>query len=315
MIPENGIKMLKDKGYEVDIYPKDNIISGKELLRTLKKGNYDAVLSLITDKIDASVFDAAPSVKIYSNYGTGFDNIDIAEAKKRGIIVTNAPAEFTSEAVAEHTIALMLSLAANIVEADAFVRKGKYKGWAPMDFIGMDIIGKTLGIIGVGRIGGRVAYYSKGLGLNIVYSDVTRNDQIEKECGATYCASVEELLRKADVVSLHVPLLDSTRHLLDEARLKTMKPTAFLVNTSRGPVIDEKALVKVLKEKTIAGAALDVFEFEPKTAPGLTKLDNVILTPHIASASEKARNEMSEIAADNIIDFFEGRTPKYVVNP
>ena len=302
--------MLKQKGFEVDIYPKDEILPHKELIKILKKGNYDGVLSLITDNIDASVFSAASTVKIFANYATGFDNIDTVEAKKRSITVTNAPSEIASEAVAEHAIALMLALAAQIVKGDEFMRKNKYKGWNPMGFIGTDILGKTLGIVGVGRIGGRVAHYAKGLGLNIIYTDVARNELLEKECGAVFYASVEELLPKADVVSLHTPLLDSTRHLINEDRLKTMKRTAFLINTSRGPVVDEKALVVALRNKTIAGAGLDVFEFEPKLSAGLSKLPNVVLTPHIASASIEARNDMAVIAVQNIVDFFDGKTPK-----
>ncbi len=309
-IPHVGLDMLKSGGFEIDVYPKDEIVSHKKLIGILKKGNYDGILSLITDNIDASVFDAAPNAKIVANYGTGFDNIDLVEAKKKGVTVTNAPAELTSESVAEHAIALTLALAARIVEADEFIRKGKYEGWDPMGFIGTDILGKTLGIIGVGRIGSRVAHYAKGLGLNIVYTDVTRNEQLEKECGAVFYASAEELLPKADVVSLHVPLMDSTRHLINENRLKIMKPTAFLINTSRGPVVDEKALVLALQNKIIAGAGLDVYEFEPKLSPGLSKLSNVVLTPHIASASSEARNQMSVLTAQNIIDFFDGKTPK-----
>lgn len=307
--------MLKDKGYAVDVYPEDRILTHKELVDILKKGSYDAVLCLLTDTIDAAVFDSAPSVKLYANYATGYDNIDVAEAKRRGIAVSNAPAGLTSEAVAEHTIALMLALAARIVEADEFVRLGKYDGWSPMNFIGTDILGKTLGLIGAGRIGERVAHYSKGLGMKIIYADVIGNDRIEKEYGAVRYDSVEEVLKAADVVSLHVPLLDSTRHLINEARLRLMKPTGFLINTSRGPVVDEEALTKALKEKTIAGAALDVFEFEPKTVPGLAELDNVILTPHIASASREARDQMAEIAAQNIVDFLEGGKPRNIVNP
>ncbi len=313
-IPDVGVNMLQEKGYEVDIYPKDKIIPQKELVSILKKGNYDAVLCLLTDKITELVFNASPSAKIYVNYATGFDNIDIVGAKKRGITIANAPANLSSEAVAEHTIALMLALAARIVEADESVRRNKYKGWAPMNFIGTDIFGKTLGLIGAGRIGERVAYYSKGLGMKIIYTDVVRNDRIEKEHGAIYYNSPEEILKEADIVSLHVPLLDSTRHLINEEKLKMMKPTSFLINTSRGPVVDEYALEKALKNRIISGAALDVFEFEPKTVPGLVKLQNVILTPHIASASVEARNQMAEISAQAIIDFFEGKQPKTVIN-
>jgi len=298
----------------VDMNPKDSIPTQKQIISYLKKKEYDAVLCLLTDKIDAKIFDAVPNIKLYANYATGYDNIDIAEAKKRNIVVTNAPAELSSEAVAEHTIALMFALAARIVEADEFVRRGKYKGWSPMNFVGMDLLGKTLGLIGAGQIGRRVAHYCKGLGMKIIYTDVVRNEKIESEHGATYYDSAENILREADVVSIHVPLLDSTRHLMNDARLRMMKPTAFLINTSRGPIIDEVALEKVLRENVISGAALDVFEFEPKTVPGIAKLQNVILTPHIASASVEARNQMAEIAAQNIIDFLEGGKPKNIVN-
>jgi glyoxylate reductase len=312
-IPENGVKMLCDKGYEVDVNAQASIPTQTELISMLSKKPYDAVLSLLTDKLDAKVFASAPSVKMYANYATGFDNIDLKEAAERGITVSNAPSDIASEAVAEHAIALMLALAARIVEADQFVRDGKYAGWDPMNFIGTDMLGKTLGLIGAGRIGGRVAHYARGLGQKVIYTDVKRNADIEKDSGAVYFNTSEEILKLADVVSLHVPLLESTRHLMNEARLKIMKPTAYLVNTSRGPVVDEKALEKVLKEKVIAGAALDVFEFEPQISPGLIGLDNVILTPHIASASIEAREDMARIAATNIIEFLEGRKPPNAV--
>ena len=313
-IPDIGIKMLTDKGYSVDVNPKDSVLSQRQIIKYLKKKNYDAVLSLLTDKIDEKIYDVAPSVRLYANYATGFDNLDLDEAKKRGIVVTNAPGDLTSEAVAEHTIALMLALAARIVEADEFVRQKKYRGWEPMNFIGEDILGKTLGLIGAGRIGERVAFYSKGLGLKIIYTDVNRNEKIEREYGATFCTSIEEVLKQADVVSLHVPLLDSTKHLINEEKLKLMKPTSFLINTSRGPVVDEIALERALRTKVIKGAGLDVFEFEPKIIKGLLKLQNIILTPHIASASIEARNQMAEVAAHNIIDFFETGKPKNQVN-
>ena len=312
-IPEVGLKMLRDKGYIVDVRAKDSIPTAKEIIRAVKKKPYDAVVTLLTDPIGPAVFDAAPTAKIFANYATGFDNIDLPAAAKRGVVVTNTPAASTPEAVAEHTFALILSLAARIVEADESVRRGKYKGWAPMNFIGTDILGKTLGLIGAGRIGSRVAHYARGFGLKVVYTDVVRNMDMEDDCGAIYRTSAEEVLRESDVVSLHVPLLDSTRHLISANHLKMMKPTAFLVNTSRGPVVDEDALVGALQSGTIAGAGLDVFEFEPHLVPGLVKLQNVILTPHIASASVAVRDEMSVMVADNIIAFFEGRTPPNAV--
>ncbi len=313
-IPNKAIKMLEEKGYVVDINPKDVVLTQRKIIRSLKRKPYDAVLTLLTDKIDTAVFDVVPSVKMYANYATGYDNFDLVEAKKRGITITNAPAELSAEAVAEHTLALIFALAERIVEADEFVRRGKYKGWAPMNFIGTNIFGKTLGLVGAGNIGKRVAFYAKGLGLKVLYYDVVRNEQIEKEYGAVFCSTVEELLQKADFVSLHLPLFESTTHLINEARLRLMKPTSFLINTSRGPIIDEHALEKALREGIIRGAGLDVFEFEPKLSRGLLKLQNVILTPHIASASDDARNQMAEIVANNIIDFFEGRTPRNMIN-
>ena len=308
-IPEVGLTMLRDKGYEVDVRDKTSIPSERELIKALKKKPYDAVITLLTDKIGAAVLEAAPSVKIIANYATGFDNLDLKEAQTRGVTVTNAPAVSSSEAVAEHAFALMLSLAARIVEADQFVRDGKYKGWDPMHFIGTDILGKTLGLIGAGAIGSRVAHYAQAFGLKVVYFDVKRNEKLENESGATFYSTVEDVLKVADIVSLHVPLLDSTRHLINADRLALMKRTAFLVNTSRAPIVDEKALVEALQKKTIAGAGLDVFEYEPKLAKGLSKLDNIVLTPHIASASDTARNEMSTLVATNIIVFFEGQVP------
>lgn len=312
-IPDVGIRMLEARGYAVDIYPKNKIMSQKELIRSLRKADYDVVLCLLTDKIDSKVFDAAPSVKLYVNYASGYDNIDVAEAKKRGIAVANAPASLSSDSVAQHAFALMLTLATRIVEADEYMRKGKYKGWEPMSFIGTDIFGKTIGLVGAGRIGERLAHYGRAMGLKVIYTDVVRNDRLEKEYGVEYCASIEELLPRADFVSLHVPLLDSTRHLMNDERIGLMKPTSFLINTSRGPVVDEKALVRALRKGIIAGAGLDVFEFEPKLAPGLAKLQNVVLTPHIASASVEARNEMAKVAANNIADFLEGKIPKNIL--
>ncbi len=304
-IPEIGIKKLLEKGYVVDIGGSSDPISQKDLIKLLKKKPYDGVISLLTDKIDGVVFNSAPSVKIFANYAVGFDNFDVNEAKQRGVMLTNTPGG-SSDCVAEHAMALILGLTTRMVEADAYVRKGKYKGWSPMNFIGTDLKDKKVGLLGAGRIGERVAYMAnKGFGASILYYDVKKNPQIENDCGAMYFSTAEELLRNADIVSIHLPLLDSTKHFINEDRLKMMKPTSFLINTSRGPVVDENALVKALKNKVIAGAGLDVFEFEPKLASGLSKLSNVVLTPHIASARESARNDMSIVAVKNIIDFFE----------
>ncbi|PJE74414.1 MAG: D-glycerate dehydrogenase [Candidatus Taylorbacteria bacterium CG10_big_fil_rev_8_21_14_0_10_41_48] len=309
-IPAIAIERLRSRGYTVDVGGWKVPPTQREIIRALKKKPYDAVLTLLTDKIDATVFDAVPHTKLYANYAIGYDNVDIKEAQKRGIFVTNTPGSY-SDSIAEHTIALVLSLTARITESDRFVRAGKYKGWSPMNFIGTDLAGKTIGIVGTGRIGASVAHhFAKGFDSKIIYYDVVRNEKIEKDCGATFVPSVEEVLRLADIVTIHVPLLESTHHLINEARLHMMKPTAYLVNTSRGPVIDEVALVNALKSNVIRGAGLDVFEFEPKLARGLTKLSNVVLTPHIASAREHARDEMARVVADNIIDFIEGKIPR-----
>lgn len=309
-IPDVGIQMLADKGCEVVVSPENRPLSKKELIKILKKGNYDAVISLLTDTIDAEVMDAAPTVKIYANYAIGFNNIDLVEAKKRGIYVTNTPSG-GAERVAEHTWALILALTCRVVEGDGYMRMGKYKGWDPMLLHGQRIEGKTLGVIGTGRIGANVAHKGKfGFGMNVVYYDVKRNEAMEKEYGAVFFPTVEEVLKQADIVSIHVPLLDSTHHLINAERLKLMKKTAFLINTSRGPVIDEYALVIALQNETIRGAGLDVFEFEPELAKGLAKLSNVVLTPHIASGTEEARLEMATVAAQNVVDYLSGQVPR-----
>lgn len=309
-IPEIGVSTLRSKGYEVDIWPKDAAPSKKQLVRALKKKPYDGVISLLTDTIDKDIFDAAPSARIFANYADGYNNIDLKEAAKRGIMASNTPG-VSSDAVAEHAIALMLALSTRLVEADSYMRKGRYKGWAPMHFIGPGMNGKTIGLIGVGHIGSQVARaLKKGFDARIVYYDVMPNAEIETECEAQRKDSVESVLREADIVSLHVPLLDSTHHLINSERLALMKPTALIVNTSRGPVIDEKALVDALRSGKIAGAGLDVFEFEPKLARGLAKLKNTVLTPHIASARQNVRDEMARMAAENIISALEIGAPK-----
>lgn len=312
-IPEIGIKMLTDKGYQVDISPKDRPLTKKELIKYLSKQQYDAVLTLLTDSIDAEVMDKAPSVKIYANFAIGFNNINIEEAKKRNIYVTNTPGG-GADRVAEHTWGLILALTCRIVEGDSYMKKGKYKGWDPMLLHGTKLAGKTLGILGSGKIGADVAHRGKyGFGMNIAYYDVKRNEGIEKEFGATFYSTVDEVLKISDIVSIHVPLLPSTQHLINADRLKMMKKDSYLINTSRGPVVDENALVQALRDGTIRGAGLDVFEFEPKLAKGLNKLSNVVLTPHIASGTEEARLDMATMSANNIINTLEGNKPENLV--
>ncbi|TSC85212.1 MAG: Uncharacterized protein G01um101417_79 [Parcubacteria group bacterium Gr01-1014_17] len=312
-IPENGLALLRENDFAVDVSSKNRPLTKRELIKVLRKGNYDSVLSLLTDAIDAEVMDAAPSVKIFANYAIGFNNFDLAAAKARGVTLTNTPGG-GAERVAEHAWGLILALTCRIVEGDVYIKKGKYKGWDPMLLHGTNLAGKTLGIIGTGRIGADVAHRARnGFMMEVAYYDIVRNEKLEKDFGAVFYQTVEEVLRVADVVSLHVPLSDATRHLMNKERLAIMKKTAYLINTSRGPVVDECALVEALRRGVIAGAGLDVFEFEPKLAKGLAKLPNVVLTPHIASATELARKEMAELAARNLISFFEGKTPPNLI--
>lgn len=314
IIPDKGIALLKSKGYEVVVNPEDRVLSKVELIAALTADRYDAVLCLLTDKIDEEVCMAAgPQCKIFANYAVGFDNIDLEVAKRHGVMVSNTPGVLTNT-VAEHTIALMLAVSRRIVESNRFVRSGLYKGWAPMMLMGNDLAGKTVGVVGLGAIGSRVAHtLAKGFDMKVIYHDIQRSEAFETECGASFRENVDDIFKEADYLSLHVPLLPTTQHLVNDARLRMMKKTAYLVNTSRGPVIDEAALVKVLQEGVIAGAGLDVFEHEPQFAPGLTELANVVLTPHTASATVETREAMSEIAAKNIIECLEGRTPPNTV--
>lgn len=308
-IPETGLKLLQKK-HTVRIYPKDQVIPRRELLRGVKWA--DALLCLLTDTIDKKVLNTNPYLKVISNYAVGFDNIDLEAAEELHIPVTNTPGVLT-QSVAEHTATLAVSLAKRVAEADSFTRKGSYKGWEPMLLLGTELKGKRFGVVGLGRIGSAVAeIMHKGFGMRIVYFDIKKDKAFEKKVKAKF-ATVSQLLKNSDIVSVHVPLLDSTHHLIGAKQLRSMKKTALLVNTSRGPVIDEKALVTALKNKTIKGAALDVFEFEPKLSKGLAKLPNVILTPHTASATEEAREAMSVIAAENILAVLSGKKPKYLV--
>lgn len=312
-VPDEGLALLKEKGFELDISDKDGVLTKEELITALKSKPYDGVLCLLTDAINGEVFDAVPSAKIFANYAVGYNNVDVDEAKKREIAITNTPGVLT-DTVAEHAFALLLSIAHRVAEADAFTRAGKYEGWAPELLLGTDVKGKTLGILGAGRIGYRVAEQAvKGFEMKVVYYDVKRNEEFEKAHGAEFRETPEEVLKEADFVTVHVPLLDSTKHLINKERLSLMKKSAYLINTSRGPVIDESALVEALQQGVIRGAALDVFEDEPKLADGLSDCRNAILTPHIASATDGTRGAMSRIAAENLIAFFAGETPPNTV--
>jgi len=307
-IPNRGVELLQGAGHEVVISPQDRVLTPEELI--VSGQGTDAVLTQLTDKITREVLIAwKPTVKIVANYAVGYDNIDAVAAKELGIIITNTPNVLT-ETVAEHAFTLMLATAHRVVEADKFMRAGKYTNWEPELLLGTDLSHKTLGIVGLGRIGARVAYHgAKGFDMSVIYYDIKRNEDFEKEVGAAFRATPEEVFKEADFVSIHVPLLPATRHLVNAERLRMMKPTSYLVNTSRGPIVDEHALAEALRDKVIRGAAIDVFENEPKMDPMLKDLDNVIVTPHIASATEETRQKMGEVAAKNIIAVLGNQKP------
>lgn len=311
LLPKPGMDMLAEV-FDVEVNPHDRVVTREELLKGVK--GKDALLSLLTENIDAEVMDAEPNLKVIANYAVGFNNIDVAAATERGIPVTNTPGVLT-DTTADLAFTLLVSTARRIVEADKYMRAGKYQGWAPMLFLGQDIHNKTLGIVGFGRIGQVMAQRAMGFEMKILYTDAQRAPkEIEEKYGAEY-TTLEDLLKRSDFVSLHVPLLESTRHLISDEQFDLMKKTAILINTARGPVVDEKALVRALKAGKIAGAGLDVFEREPEFEPELAELDNVIMVPHIASASVETRTKMATMAAENAIAVIKGEVPPNLVNP
>jgi glyoxylate reductase len=312
-IPVVGIEMLRSAGHEVVVSEKDGVLTTEELKQELAARPYDGVVSLLTDKIDVSVLASAPHVRIVANYAVGFDNIVMSDMTACNVLVTNTPGVLTNT-VAEFTLAMILAITKRIPESDQFVRAGRYVGWAPELLLGSDLRGKTLGIVGAGRIGAEVAVAaSLGLGMKIIYHDASVSASFEDRIPSVFHSTIETLLAEADVVSIHVPLLPSTQHLINATRLAMMKKTAYLVNTARGPIIDEAALAVALQTGVIRGAALDVFEFEPAVTETLCTLDNVIMTPHIASATTETRDKMSEMTAQNLIAFFAGINPPNVV--
>ncbi|MEM2481297.1 MAG: glyoxylate reductase [Candidatus Hadarchaeales archaeon] len=311
LLPGPALEVLREK-CEVEVNEEDRVLTKREIIEGVR--GKDGLLCLLTDRIDAEVMDAgAPTLKVISNYAVGFDNIDVPEATRRGIAVTNTPGVLT-ETTADLTWALLMAVARRIVEADKFVRKGDWKGWAPSLFLGRDVYGKTLGIVGLGRIGKAVARRAAGFEMKVLYFDVKRDEKAEKELGVRF-VSLEELLRESDFVSIHVPLTKETWHLIGEKELRLMKPTAFLVNVARGPIVDEAALIRALREHWIAGAALDVYEREPYVPPELIQLENTVLLPHLGSASVETRERMAMMAVENLLAVLESRIPPNLVNP
>ena len=308
---EEVSKPLVDAGHEVVVYPNHKQIERKEIEIEIEKG-YDGLLTLLTEKVDEELLghDKKGQLKVIANYAVGFDNIDLEACKKRSIAVTNTPCNEVNESVAGLAWTLMLALSRRLPEASEFMRNAAYRGWDPDIFVGRDMKGKTLGIVGMGRIGGMVARRAAGFEMKVVYFNRTA------VAGATegYIPKMEELLAQSDFVSLHVPLTSETRHMINGKNLSLFKRTAILVNTARGSIVDEAEVGEALRAGVIAGYGADVFENEPDPHPELLMMENVLLTPHIASATEGARKRMGELAVLNLVEGLAGRTPPNLVN-
>jgi len=298
--------------FEVELNTEDRILPKQELIAHL--GDKDGALTLLTDAIDLELLQSTPRLKVVANFAVGFNNVAVDSATKLGVVVTNTPGVLT-ETTADFAWTLLMAAARRVVEADKFARAGKFKAWGPKMFLGYDIYGKTLGLVGLGRIGQAVARRAAGFNMRVVFHDPESiPDRIIKELGVTRLP-FDELLRVSDFISLHVPLFPATHHLLNDHTFALMKPTCIVINTSRGPVVDEKALVRAVRDGKIAGAGLDVFEREPEIEPELFAMENVILAPHIASASHETRLRMCMMAADNLIAALKGERPPNLVNP
>lgn len=302
-IPQKAIELLKSK-FEVIVNKEDRPMTREELLNYGK--DCDAILTQLTDKIDRTVFETCSKVKIYANYAVGYDNFDVVEGLNSGVELTNTP-DVLSETTAELAWALLFSVSRRIVEADKYLRAGNWKQFKPTLLLGQDLRKKTVGIIGAGRIGKSFVQKCKSYDMEILYHNRSRDEIFERSYNARW-TELDELLELSDIISVHVPLTTETHHLINKQAFKKMKKNAILINTARGAVIDETALIHALEEKLIWGVGLDVFENEPNVSEELLKFDNVVLTPHIGSASEETRTEMGILAARNIIEVLEGRS-------
>lgn len=308
-IPTEGIDLLKRR-CDVEVNTLGRSLTKEELLEKIK--DKDACITQLTDKVDRDFFEAGKNLKIVANYAVGFDNIDLAEATKKNIYITNTP-DVLTQATAELAWTLLFACARRVSQADKYTREGLYKGWDLYLFLGLDISNKVLGIVGAGRIGQAFAKMSKGFNMKILYTANSRKPAFEKETNAMF-VNLETLLKESDFVSIHTPLTPQTHHLIGKKELSLMKKTAILINTARGAIIDELALTESLENQQIYAAGLDVYEKEPLIEERLKKLDNVILLPHIGSATQKTRIDMSILAAQNIIDYLDSKIPRTLVN-
>lgn len=304
-LPEPVLQKLTAK-CEADINYDDTPLSREELIRRV--ADKDGMVTLLTDKIDRDIIDAGTKLKVISNVAVGYDNIDHQYARQKNIYVTNTP-EVLTDATADLTWALIFSIVRNIIPADRFSRQGKFKEWQLFLFLGSDLKGKRLGIIGLGRIGRAVAQRASGFEMEVVYYDIQRADrELEERLKVSYLP-LDQLLKTSDIITLHPPLTSQTYHLIDQTEFQLMKPGAYLINASRGPIVNEKALVEALKRKNIAGAGLDVYENEPRIEPELLEMDNVVLLPHIGSATLETRTKMAMIAIENVLQGVYGEKP------
>ncbi len=310
-IPDAGLDLLA-RHCRVEVNPEDRPLTRDELLAAV--ADAEGVVGLLTDRIDAGFFDAAPRLKGYANYAVGFDNIDVPEATRRGLPVSNTP-DVLTDATAELAWALLFACARRVVETDRVMRSGRWKGWGPMQFIGADVSGKTLGIVGAGRIGTAMALMSRGFNMRVLYTRASGpNPTLDQEVTGLH-VSLEEVLAESDYISVHVPLTDRTRHMFDARAFSRMKKSAVLVNTARGPIVKEDDLVEALQSGEIAAAGLDVYENEPAMAEGLAQCDNAVIVPHIGSATRSSRDGMAELAAGNLLAMLEDETPPTCLNP
>ncbi len=304
-IPEVGINYLKNKGFEVYIRKEKGIIPDTELIQALKE--YDGIISMLSDNLTKETLKHAEKVKVIANYAVGYNNIDIDYAKSKGIIVTNTP-DVLTYATAELAFGLMLASSRRLVEADKFTREGKFIGWEPMLFLGKTLDGATVGIVGMGRIGRKFAEMLQGFNVNIIYYSKTRKHLPYR------FVDFETLLKESDFISLHLPLTKESKHMITKNEFEKMKDGVVFINTARGAIVKEKDLVEALKSGKVAYAGLDVYEFEPEITEELKKMDNVVILPHIGSATEKARNEMSMLVAKNVVAVLSGEKPLTPVN-
>lgn len=308
-VPDEILNRLEDK-FELDYHDSNVPLSKEEIIERIK--DVEGLVCPLSDKIDREVIDAGNNLKIIANYGAGFDNIDFNYAKEKNIIVTNAPAPSSAVSTAELTFGLILASARKFFSGERNLREEKFLGWRPTYFLGSELRGKTLGIIGMGNIGQNLAKRALAFEMDVIYNSRNQKDEIEK-LGAVY-KSKEEVIKEADFLTVHTAFAPELHHMIGAEEFKMMKNTAYFINAARGPLMDEKALIDALKNNEIAGAGLDVYEFEPKVSEGLMNLDNVILIPHLGNATYEARMEMGKAVADNLEDYINGDTPRNKVN-